>query len=99
MRPPAAYGLGELRTLLGRPDLLPAGVSARVLGPKDWSWQAPGMAAPIRVTTDPDFYEQHPDSTEFWSPGSPLFPVPDTIAGSEELTGLGWYQLVQGGKG
>ena len=99
MRPPAAYGLGELRTLLGRPDLLPAGVLARVLGPKDWSWQAPGMAAPIRVTTDPDFYEQHPDSTELWSPGSPLFPVPDTIAGSEELTGLGWYQLVQGGKG
>ena len=45
------------------------------------------MAAPVRVTTDPDYYEQHPDSTELWSPGSPVFPVPDFAAASIELDG------------
>jgi len=55
---------------------------------RDWSWLAPGMAGPVRVTTDPDYFEQHPDSTELWSPGSPLFPVPDVIAAPQELEGL-----------
>jgi hypothetical protein len=55
---------------------------------RDWSWLAPGMAGPVRVTTDPDYFEQHPDSTELRSPGSPLFPVPDVIAAPQELEGL-----------
>ena len=87
-RSPAAYGLAELGTLLGHPELLPPGVASKVLGSRDWSWLAPGMAGPVRVTTDPDYLEQHPDSTELWSPGSPLFPVPDLIAAPQELEGL-----------
>lgn len=63
-RPPARYDLSNLGALLGRPDLLPPGVQAKVPGTRDWSWQARGMAAPVRVTTDPDYFEQHPDSTE-----------------------------------
>jgi hypothetical protein len=94
-RPPAAYGLAELGTLLGRPELLPAGVVSQVLGSRDWSWLAPGMAGPARVTTDPDYFEQHPDSTELWSPGSPLFPIPDVIAAPDELEGLDWRCLMQ----
>lgn len=35
----------------------------------------PGMNQSLRVTTDRDYYEQHPGSTELWSPGSPLFPI------------------------
>jgi hypothetical protein len=94
-RPPAAYGLAELGALLGRPELLPPGVVSKVLGSRDWSWLAPGMAGPVRVTTDPDYFEQHPDSTELWSPGSPLFPLPEAIAAPQELEGLDWPCLTQ----
>lgn len=52
------------------------------------------MSAPVRVTTDPDYYEQHPDSTELWSPGSSVFPVPEAVAPAEELEGVGWDGLV-----
>ena len=31
---------------------------------------------PIRITTDRGVFENHGDSTEFWSPGSPAFPEP-----------------------
>jgi hypothetical protein len=79
-----------------RPDLLPPGIQTRALGPRDWSWQGPGMPAPVRVTTDPDYYEQHPDSTELWSPGSPVFPVPEAVADSEALTGVDYRSLVAG---
>jgi SNF2 family DNA or RNA helicase len=93
-RPPARYDLSDLGAVLGRPDLLPPGIQAKVLGARDWSWQAPGMHAPVRVTTDPDYYEQHPDSTELWSPGSPLFPSPDSIASENEARGADWPKLV-----
>ena len=33
-------------------------------------------AMKIAVTTDADFYEEHSDSVEFWTPGSPAFPPP-----------------------
>ena len=52
------------------------------------------MAAPVRVTTDPDYFEQHPDSAELWSPGSPLFPQPDFAAASADLTGTDWGTLI-----
>ena len=94
-RPPAAYGLAELGALLGRPELLPPGVVSKVLGSRDWSWLAPGMAGPVRVTTDPDYFEQHPDSTELWSPGSPVFPAPDAVAGPDELGDLDWGCLIR----
>jgi len=45
---------------------------------------APGMKAPIRVTTDPDYFDAHPESTELWSPGSPLFPVSETPPSSAD---------------
>ncbi|NCC26725.1 MAG: helicase [Gammaproteobacteria bacterium] len=95
-RPPARYDLADLGALLARPELLPPGVQTKVVGARDWSWQAPGMPAPVRVTTDPDFYEQHPDSTELWSPGSPVFPVPEAVAESQELEGVDYRSLVAG---
>jgi hypothetical protein len=38
------------------------------------------MSEPLRVTTDPDYFDQDPSSVELWSPGSPLFPIPDAVA-------------------
>lgn len=32
------------------------------------------MAEPLRVTTNPEYFEDQPSSLELWSPGSPLFP-------------------------
>lgn len=75
-RPPALYDLDDLNRVLQRPELLPAGieVSTMAVGRKDFAWQQPGMLEPVRVTTDPLYFEQHADSMELWSPGNPLFP-------------------------
>ncbi|HMW86149.1 MAG TPA: helicase-related protein [Nitrospira sp.] len=72
-RPPAPYGLEELGHLLDHPKLLPPGVEAQRVGTKEVFWTQPG-APRISVTTDPDFFEEHPESVEFWTPGSPAFP-------------------------
>lgn len=93
-RPSPLYTLGDLGALLARPALLPPGTESTPLGSRDWAWSAPGLPAPVRITTDPDYYEQHPDSTEPWSPGSPVFPIPDMVAGPEGLAGLDWHNLI-----
>ena len=43
------------------------------------------MIAPVRITTDPQYYEDNVESVELWSPGNPLFPAPDVIAERGEL--------------
>ena len=73
-RPHPAYTLADLQSLLNRPDLLPPGITIKVAGIKDFSYLSPGMPQAVRVTTDPEFYDQNSDSVELWSPGSPLFP-------------------------
>jgi superfamily II DNA or RNA helicase len=72
-RPPAPYGLEELGRLLDQANLLPAGTEAKRANSKDVFWTQPGTAQ-VAITTDPDFFEEHPESVEFWTPGSPTFP-------------------------
>jgi SNF2 family DNA or RNA helicase len=86
-RPDAYYDHAALDDVIRRPDLLPPGVSATALAVREYSYTSPGMREPLRVTTDPDYFEQHASSVELWSPGSPLFPsgadlpsVPDLAA-------------------
>jgi hypothetical protein len=43
------------------------------------------MTERVRVTTDAAFFEQHAESVELWSPGSPLFPEPEAVAAPDEL--------------
>jgi SNF2 family DNA or RNA helicase len=94
-RPEALYGFPELGRILVRPDLLPPACDVKPAGIKDHAYLAPGMDAPVRVTTDPGFYEQHADSVELWSPGSPLFPdmkeegTEDTVDGEKFWSILG----------
>lgn len=76
-RAPAYYDLSALDRVLRQADLLPPGVIAEPLGPREYKYSAPGMREPLRVTTDPDYYDQHATSVELWSPGSPLFPCPE----------------------
>ncbi|MGA7982773.1 MAG: helicase, partial [Chromatiaceae bacterium] len=95
-RPRALYDLADLRKILEDNAVLPPGIEIKPIGAKDFSYLAPGMPAPVRVTTDADYYDQHPDSTELWSPGSPLFPAPEVIASPQELEGLDWRALIMG---
>ncbi|MFO1357160.1 DEAD/DEAH box helicase [Plasticicumulans sp.] len=74
-RPAATYDLDWLkRNLLEKPDRLPPGAAAQRLGDADFAYLRPGLAGSVRVTTDAAYYEEHADSVELWSPGSPLFP-------------------------
>lgn len=82
-RPEPAYTLSDLQAILAQPQLLPPGTRAEATGAKDFAYLIPGMAHPVRVTTDPDYYDQHCDSVELWSPGSPLFPAPDPTIASD----------------
>ncbi len=74
-RPDPSYDLSFLHKVLTDPDLLPPGYIVKPnAGGKDFSYLIPGQKEYIRVTTDTEYYEQHPESVELWSPGSPAFP-------------------------
>lgn len=73
-----AYDLAYLNSILTNSELLPLGHTVRPLaGGKDYEYTSPDLPAPIRVTTDAQFYEEHSESVELWSPGSPVFPWKD----------------------
>jgi ERCC4-related helicase len=84
--PAPLYSLGDLRKILQRPDLLPPGHEVtKQLGPKDYALQLPGRDHPERVTTDPDYFDLHPESVELWSPGSPVFPILESQQNNSEV--------------
>ncbi|MFW6213769.1 MAG: SNF2-related protein [Spirochaetota bacterium] len=73
----------DLEKILRDPDLLDPGVEVRPLhGGRDYSFQAPGMARALRVTTDTSYFDQHAESVELWTPGSPLFPRERLVSSS-----------------
>jgi len=83
-RAPAPYGLEELSQLLDQGMLLPCGCEARRVSGREVFWSEPGVSR-VRVTTDPVFFEEHPESVEFWTPGSPAFPgMPSNLGGPGE---------------
>ncbi len=73
-RPEPVYNLETLDQLLQTPSLLPPGIEVQLMQNGEYKFSMPGMKETLRVTTKPDYFEQHPGSTELWSPGSPLFP-------------------------
>lgn len=74
-RPESVLDMNDLDRVLRSDQALPVGVSAGLMTTREYAYSAPGMAEKLRVTTDPSFYEEHSESVELWSPGSPLFPV------------------------
>ena len=86
LRPNPLYNLSDLSQILKQSDLLPPGDETRSTGIKDFAYLRPGMEQPVRVTTDPAYFEQHADSVELWSPGSPVFPNMAEIGTQEEVT-------------
>ncbi|KAF0119462.1 MAG: helicase domain-containing protein [Rhodospirillaceae bacterium] len=84
-RPSPPLDMNGLELLLRYPEALPPGLAVRQMGDRQWAFGAPGMAEEVRISTDPTFVEEHPDTVELWSPGNPLFPTPDVYAGPSEL--------------
>ena len=93
LRPHPLFDLAALQRLLTHSALLPPGLEVTPTGLKDFSLTMPGMSRPIRVTTDPAFFDEHPESTELWSPGSPVFPEPDIVASPEEASTVDLWSL------
>ncbi len=87
-RPAPLYDLEDLDRVLSRRDMLPPDLDAKPLhgSPRQYRYSRPGMREPIRVTTDPAFFGEHPESVELWSPGSPIFPEPDDTLDPEDVT-------------
>ncbi|MGD9971835.1 MAG: helicase-related protein [Desulfatirhabdiaceae bacterium] len=73
-RPAALLDLKDLGKVIANQSLRPPDVEVAPIGPRDFSYLAPGMNRAIRVTTDPEYFDDHPESTELWSPGAPVFP-------------------------
>lgn len=62
-RPAALYDLCALGQIVQRPELLPPGMEVVPTGGgKDWAWRQPNLSNPVRVTTDPTYFEEHADS-------------------------------------
>ncbi len=72
---PPPLTLADLEAILDRPELLPPGCSATRIGKCDFKWTQPGLDQELRITCDPQYYEDNSDSCELWVPGSPLFPL------------------------
>ena len=83
-RPLSIVTMEDLDRIIGASDLMPPGVDIQPMGHREYGLLAPGMSEPLRVTTDPEYFEEHAESVELWSPGNPLF-VPPEFAESVEL--------------
>lgn len=49
----------------------------------------------VRVTTNPAYFEEHAESVELWSPGSPAFRAPEGLA-EFDATGKTLREVLRG---
>ena len=84
-RTPSPVELDDLNRVIASPDLMPLGTGVQPLGPREYGLLVPGAQEPLRVTTDPDYYEENAESLELWSPGNPLFQIPESESGAEHF--------------
>ncbi len=90
-RPNSVLDMADLDRVIRSEAAMPPGITAEAMAVSQYAYSAPGMAKPLRVTTNPEFYEEHAESVELWSPGSPLFPEPEysgEIAGSAPVPSI-----------
>ena len=71
----------DLDRVIAHKALLPPQISMTPLDEqnREYTFSAPGLPKSVRVTTNPEFYEQHAESVELWSPGNPTFPYPSDM--------------------
>ena len=73
-QPPSPLTMADLERVIATSNLLPPGMDAEGMRPREYKFCQPGVAGSVRVSTDPAYYEQHADTVELWSPGNPTFP-------------------------
>ena len=83
-RPPSTVTMEDLDRVVASSGLMAPGIEVQRMGSREYGLLAPGMSESLRVTTDPEYYEEHAESLELWSPGNPLFVAPEFIATVEE---------------
>jgi SNF2 family DNA or RNA helicase len=79
------YDFDDLDRIVTSESARPVGIHVNGLAQREYSYLAPGMDQPVRVTTDAEFYQEHTESVELWSAGSPVFPMPELVVGVEDL--------------
>ncbi len=84
-RPPSPVTLDDLDRVITDPGLMPPGAEVRPMRTREYSLLAPGMPQPIRVTTEPEYYDENSDSVELWSPGNPFFEAPEPLPDAEDV--------------
>ena len=83
-RSPSSVTMEDLDRIIGSPDMMPPGTDVQPLGHREYGLLAPGMNERMRVTTDPEYFEDHAESMELWSPGNPLFTPPEFTSRPDE---------------
>ena len=78
--PSSPVTMEDLEQVIANPNLMPPNAERQPLGPSEHGLRLPGMAEFVRVTTNPAYFEQHAESVELWSPGSPAFKAPEGLA-------------------
>ena len=74
----------DLDRVITSPDTMPQGTEIQFLGRREYGLLAPGMTDPLRVTTDPEYFEENAESVELWPPGNPLFKPPEFTTGQDK---------------
>ena len=69
-RPAPAMTMDDLDRIIGAEALMPQGTQVRPLGAREYALRAPGMTSELRVTTDPDYYEEHTKASSSGRPGT-----------------------------
>ena len=89
VRPVSPVTMIDLDRIIGSSDLMPPGTVVQPMGRREYGLLAPGMTEHLRVTTDPEYFEEHAESLELWSPGNPLFKSPEFLAPSQDRSSGG----------
>lgn len=69
------FSLEDLKAIIEQPRLLPTGYELQRLDGDDFAVEEPISRHRRRATLSRDFYSNHFDHTDFWTPGSAVFPV------------------------
>ena len=52
----------DLDRIIGSSDMMPPGTDVQPMGHREYGLLAPGMTDRLRVTTDPEYFEEHAES-------------------------------------
>ncbi len=77
VRAPSSVTMEDLDRVIGSSDMMPPETDIQLMGHREYGLLAPGMTERLRVTTNPEYFEENAESLELWSPGNPLFTPPE----------------------